>query len=124
MSILSQKLVMNYLKLMKQGNLTLFHIKILLKMLIYRKKFPSDKIIDPYFKNKFKHFETLLKSMKSEYFEERPDCCDVLAKRDDCLMSLDTIRETKEYKEFFKLLHNNSISDELLVKYAKYHFQL
>ena len=86
--------------------------------------FPSDKIIDIHLKSQFKNFETSLKSMKSEYFEERPDCCDVLAKRDDWLMSLDNISESEEYKEFVNRLHNGCNYDESLVKYAKYHFQL
>ena len=62
--------------------------------------------------------------MKSNFFEERPDCCDVLEERDKWVMSFDNIRESEEYKEFVKQLNNNSITDESLVIYAKYHFKL
>ena len=62
--------------------------------------------------------------MKVKFFEERPDCCDVLGKRDEWMMSFDNIRESDEYKEFVNRLHNNLITDESLVKYAKYHFEL
>ena len=62
--------------------------------------------------------------MQSEICDERPDCCLVLEERDQWVISLDDIRESEEYKEFVDKSHNNSISDESLVKYAKYHFQL
>ena len=62
--------------------------------------------------------------MQSEVCDERPDCCLVLEERDQWVISLDDIRESEEYKEFVNKLHNNSISDESLVKYAKYHFQV
>ena len=93
-------------------------------MSIYRKKYQSDKISDDYLKNKFKQFEKLLKSMKSKLFEERPDCCDVLEERNKWIMSLDNIRESEEFKEFVDELHNNLITDDSIVKYAKYHLNL
>ena len=62
--------------------------------------------------------------MQSMVCDERPDCCLVLEERDQWVISLDDIIELKQYKEFVKQLHNNSISDESLVKYAKYHFEL
>ena len=58
--------------------------------------------------------------MKSDFSEERADCCDVLEEKDKWILSLDNIRESEEYEEFI----NQYISDELLVKYVKYHFKL
>ena len=89
----------------------------------FRKKFPSDKISDEYLRIKYKRIETLLKSMQSEVIDERPDCYQVLRDRDEWITSLDNIKETEEYKEFVDRLHNNSITDESLVKYAKYHLK-
>ena len=74
-------------------------------------------------RNKYKRIETLLKSMKSKFFEDRPHCYQVLKERDEWITSLDEIEETEEYKEFVDRLHNNSITDESLVKYSKYHFK-
>ena len=91
---------------------------------ILRKKYPSDKISDEYFRRKYKRIETLLKSMQSEVCDERPDCCLVLEERDQWVMTLDDIREAEEYEEFVKELNNSSITDESLVKYSKYHFEL
>ena len=62
--------------------------------------------------------------MKSDFCEERADCCHVLEERYKWIMSLFDIRESKEYKDFINQYNNNSITDESLVKYAKYHFQL
>ena len=88
-----------------------------------RKEFPSDKINDEYLKNKYKRIETLLKSMKSKILENRPNCYKLLEEGDKWVTSLDNIEETEEYKEFINQFHNNSINDESLVKYAKYHFK-
>ena len=90
-------------------------------MFIHRKKYPSEKISDDFLKNKFKHFEKLLKSMKSKVCDERPDCCHVLGKRNKWIISLDNIKETKEYNDFINYSKDNSINEEL-VNYAKYHF--
>ena len=60
--------------------------------------------------------------MQSEVTDERPDCYQVLRDRDEWITSLDNIEETEEYKKFVDRLNNNSITDESLVKYAKYHF--
>ena len=89
----------------------------------FRKMFPSDKINDEYLRKKYKRIETLLKSMQSEVIDDRPDCYQVLEERDEWITSLDNIEKTEEYKEFVDRLHNNSITDESLVKYAKYHFK-
>ena len=62
--------------------------------------------------------------MQSEVCDERPDCCLVLGERDQWIMTLDDIRKAEEYEEFVKQLYNNCITDESLVKYAKYHFEL
>ena len=75
-------------------------------------------------RRKYERIETLLKSMQSVVIDERPDCYQVLEERDDWVMSLDNIRETKEYKEFVNRLHNNSITDQFIAKYAKYHLNL
>ena len=88
----------------------------------FRKKFPSDKINDEYLRNKYKRIETLLKSMQSEVIDERPDCFKISEERDEWIPNLDNIEKTEEYKEFVDRLNNNSITDESLVKYAKYHF--
>ena len=61
--------------------------------------------------------------MQSEVIDERPDCYQVLEERDQWITSLDNIEKTEEYKEFVDRLHNNSITDESLVKYAKYHLE-
>ena len=73
-------------------------------------------------KSKFKRFETLLKSMQTEVCEDRPDCCDVIAMKDEWIMSLDDIQESAEFREFVNQLNNNSNTDDSIVKYAKYHF--
>ena len=62
--------------------------------------------------------------MQSEVCDERPDCCHVLEEKDEWITSLDVFRESEEFKEFVNQLHNNSINDESLVNYAKYHFNL
>ena len=62
--------------------------------------------------------------MQSEVCDERPDCCLVLEEREVWVLTLDDIREVEEYEEFVKQLHNNSITEESLVKYTKYHFEL
>ena len=101
----------------------MYNQKVSYKIYNFRKKFPSDKISDDYLRNKYKRIETLLKSMQSEVIDERPDCYQVLEERDEWITSLDNIEETEEYKEFVDRLNNNSITDESLVKYAKYHFK-
>ena len=92
-------------------------------MFICREKCPSDKICDDYLENKFKQFETILKSMQLEVCEERPDCCHVLEERNEWIISLDIIKKTKEYNDFINYSTNNSINEEL-VNYAKYQFNL
>ena len=101
----------------------MYNQKVSYKIYNFRKKYPSDKISDEYLRNKYKRIETLLKSMKSKFFEDRPHCYQVLEERDEWITSLNNIKETEEYKEFFDRLQNNSITDESFVKYAKYHFK-
>ena len=101
----------------------MYNQKVSYKIYNFRKKYPSDNISDEYLRNKDKRIETLLKSMKSKFFEDRPHCYQVLKERDEWITSLDNIEETEEYKEFVDRLHNNSITDESLVKYAKYHLK-
>ena len=125
MSIHSERLVMNCLKSIQPGNIILYmyNQKVAYKIYNFRKKYPSDNISDEYLRNKYKRIETLLKSMKSKFFEDRPHCYQVLKERDEWITCLDKIEETEEYKEFVDRLHNNSITDESLVKYSKYHFK-
>ena len=61
--------------------------------------------------------------MQSIVCNERPDCCVVLEERDKWIMSLDIIKETKEYNDFINHFKNNSINEELL-NYTKYHLNL
>ena len=93
------------------------------KIYNFRKKYPSDNISDEYLRNKYKRIETLLKSMKSEVCDGRPDCYKVLEQKDNWVTNLDNIEEKKQYKEFVNQLNNNSNTDESLVKYAKYHLE-
>ena len=115
---------MNCLKSIPPSNMTLFmyNQNISYKIFNFRKKYPSDKISDEYLRNKYKRIETLLKSMQSEFCDERPDCYKVLEQKDNWVTNLDNIEEKKQYKEFVNQLNNNSNTDESLVKYAKYHF--
>ena len=55
---------------------------------------------------------------------ERPDCCHIIQTKDEWIMSLMSIKETNEYKKFIEYLNNNTITEESLVKYAKYHLEL
>ena len=61
--------------------------------------------------------------MQTKFFDERPDCCHVLEERNKWIISLDRIKEMKEYNDFTNYLKNNTINEEL-VNYTKYHFDM
>ena len=61
--------------------------------------------------------------MQSEICDERPDCCHVLEERNEWIISLDIIKQMKEYNDFISHLKNNFINEEL-INYTKYHLKL
>ena len=89
----------------------------------FRSVYPTNNISDEYLKNKYKEIEAILKNMQSIVCNERPDCCLVLEERDKWIISLDRIKETKEYNDFINQLIINSNNEEL-INYTKYHLKL